>query len=156
MEEFAVRSAEGMREVARAALARISRIRRTSDVRTSDVRHAAVLALSGELGAGKTTFTQALGEALGATGPIQSPTYVIMKKHALPEGAPWRALVHIDAYRLNGAEDLGAIGWGELLADPSNLIAVEWPERVGEAIPEGAVWLRFGHDTPETRTVRIG
>lgn len=155
MDEFNVKSAIGMWDVAREALARLSQTRQTSDVHTSDVCRAAVLALSGELGAGKTTFTQALAGVLGAQGPVQSPTYVIMKKHPL-RGAPWRTLAHIDAYRLKGAEDLGAIGWGELLADPANLIVVEWPERIDGALPDGTLWLRFSHETPETRRVSVG
>lgn len=146
MDEFKVLSVIGMWDVAREAIARLTATPRQA---------AAVLALSGELGAGKTTFTQALAGVLGASGPVQSPTYVIMKKHPL-SGAPWRTLVHIDAYRLKDEADLVAISWADLLADPSNLIVIEWPERVGGALPDGALWLRFSHDTPETRGVKVG
>jgi tRNA threonylcarbamoyladenosine biosynthesis protein TsaE len=146
MDEFKVLSAIGMWDVAREAIARLT---------AAPQNGAALLALSGELGAGKTTFTQALAGVLGASGPVQSPTYVIMKKHAL-SGAPWRTLVHIDAYRLKDAADLAAISWDELVADPSNLIVLEWPERVLGALPDGALWLRFSHDTPETRGVKVG
>ncbi len=167
MDEFKVLSPIGMWDVARAALSRLAaastvaqnlgnpNVQVRSD-RTELVRSgAAVLALSGELGAGKTTFTQALAGVLGASGPVQSPTYVIMKKHSL-SGAPWRTLVHVDAYRLKDAADLAAISWAEILADSSNLIVLEWPERVDGALPDGTLWLRFSHDTPETRGVRVG
>jgi tRNA threonylcarbamoyladenosine biosynthesis protein TsaE len=151
--EFEVKSAIGMWDVAREAVALLrDRISSGNEIAS---RGASVLALSGELGAGKTTFTQALAGILGAAGPVQSPTYVIMKKHPLSAGVPWKTLVHIDAYRLKSAEDLAAIGWGELLADSGNLVAIEWPERVEGALPEGAVWLRFGHATPDTRLVRL-
>jgi tRNA threonylcarbamoyladenosine biosynthesis protein TsaE len=144
--EFEVKSAIGMWDVAREALARLS---------VSRGKGASVLALSGELGAGKTTFTQALAGVLGAAGPVQSPTYVIMKKHALAGGSPWHTLAHIDAYRLASADDLVAIGWNDLLADPGNLIAIEWPERVEGALPADAVRLFFEHNTPETRRARL-
>ncbi len=143
---FTVASPLGMWDVAREAVARLT---------AAPQNGAAVLALSGELGAGKTTFAQALAGVLGASGPVQSPTYVIVKKHALG-GAPWRTLVHIDAYRLRDAADLSALAWSELVADRSNLIVIEWPERVDGALPDGALWLRFSHDTPETRGVKVG
>src|SRR5690606_21307903 len=63
-----------------------------------------VLVLSGELGAGKTTFTQGLGEGLGVRGGITSPTFVIARVHPSLVGGP--ALVHVDAYRLGGIEEL--------------------------------------------------
>ncbi len=144
METFNVLSPIGMWDVARASLARLAAAPRSG---------AAVVSLSGELGAGKTTFTQALAGVLGASGPVQSPTYVIMRKHPLPQGAAWQTLVHIDAYRLKNAADLTAIAWAELLTNPGNLIVIEWPERVEGALPEGALWLNFSHETPETRRV---
>lgn len=147
METFKVMSPIGMWDVARAAVERL---------RSTGRGGAAVLALSGELGAGKTAFTQALAGVLGASGPVQSPTYVIMKKHVLPQSAGWQTLVHIDAYRLKGEEDLAAISWGELLANPGNLIAIEWPERVAGAVPEGALPIKFEHVDPTVRAVSLG
>lgn len=147
MNEFKIASPIGMWDVAREAVLRLTAAPRAG---------AAVLALSGELGAGKTTFTQALAGVLGASGPVQSPTYVIMKKHILPQGAPWQTLVHIDAYRLSGPADLAAIAWESLLENPGNLIVIEWPERVDEAVPAGSLKLSFGHDTTTTRLVTVG
>lgn len=146
METFTVASAIGMWDVARAALSRLAAAPRSG---------AAVLALSGELGAGKTAFTQALAGVLGASGPVQSPTYVIMKKHILPAGSAWQTLVHIDAYRLKDAADLAAIAWAELLQNPGNLVVIEWPERVDGALPPGAIWLKFEHVDPQTRRVSL-
>lgn len=142
-----VESPIGMWDVAREALAAIGATPRSG---------AAVVALSGELGAGKTAFVQALGGVLGARGPIQSPTYVILKRHDLAAGSPWRTMAHIDAYRLSGPDDLGAIGWADLLVNPEVLIAIEWPERVLGALPENALWLRFSHEAPTVRRVRVG
>jgi tRNA threonylcarbamoyladenosine biosynthesis protein TsaE len=147
METFTVASPIGMWDVARAALLRVTAAQRSG---------AAVLALSGELGAGKTAFTQALAGVLGASGPVQSPTYVIMKKHQLSGGSAWHTLAHIDAYRLKGAEDVAAIGWADLIGDPGNLIVVEWPERIEGALPESALRLKFEHVSPTVRAVAIG
>lgn len=104
--------------------------------------HAAVVTLSGELGAGKTTFVQALARALGVIEPVTSPTFVLEKIYQL-EGQRWERLIHIDAYRLKGAHELGALGWEELIAEKGNLIVLEWPERVEGAIPGDAVRIKF-------------
>ena len=113
---------------------------------------ATLVTLSGELGAGKTTFCQAAALALGVEETVTSPTYVIEKIYAL-EGKPWQRLVHIDAYRLTGAKDLGVLGWAELMVNPENLILLEWPERVADAIPASAHALRFDIDG-DTRIIR--
>jgi tRNA threonylcarbamoyladenosine biosynthesis protein TsaE len=148
---FTVASPVGMWDVAREVIAAASAQR--AEAGTAG---ATVLALSGELGAGKTAFTQALAATLGFSGAVQSPTFVIMKKHALPAGSPWHTLAHIDAYRLGSAEDLPAIGWGELVVDPGNLVVVEWPERVAAAIPAEAFPIAFAHESPTVRLVTLG
>jgi len=103
---------------------------------------AAVVALSGDLGAGKTAFSQAVGEILGVADTMQSPTFVIMKIYELEE-QKWQRLVHIDAYRLEKESELLHLGWGELIADPQNLILIEWPERVAGIIPATAKRIDF-------------
>jgi tRNA threonylcarbamoyladenosine biosynthesis protein TsaE len=103
---------------------------------------ATVLALSGEIGAGKTTFVQALARSLGIIETVSSPTFVLEKIYDL-EGQKFARLVHIDAYRLKGTDELRHLGWDELVADLGNLICVEWPERVPGALPDGAIRLRF-------------
>ena len=101
-----------------------------------------MVALSGDLGAGKTTFAQGVAQALGVQETVTSPTFVIEKIYKL-ENAKWQRLIHIDAYRLKGAHELEVLGWKELVADTGNLILIEWPERVAEAIPEGATRISF-------------
>jgi tRNA threonylcarbamoyladenosine biosynthesis protein TsaE len=103
---------------------------------------AMVVTLSGDLGAGKTTFVQGVARALGITETVSSPTFVLEKMYAL-ENQVFRRLVHIDAYRLNGTHELEVLGWWELLADSGNLIILEWPEKVAAGIPENAINLRF-------------
>ncbi len=103
---------------------------------------AAVIALGGDLGAGKTTFTQALAKALGVQEPVTSPTFVIEKRYKLA-GQKWKQLYHIDAYRLRDYHEMVSMAWEEIVHDRDNLIVVEWPERVAEVIPEDAIRLHF-------------
>lgn len=103
---------------------------------------ATVVALSGVLGAGKTTFTQAVAKALGVKETVTSPTFVIEKVYPL-EGREFQRLIHIDAYRLKSADDLTHIHWSEITQDPANLVLLEWPERVEGAVPLGAIQIRF-------------
>jgi len=103
---------------------------------------ATIVTLSGELGAGKTTFAQGIARALGVEESVTSPTFVIENIYRL-EGQNWARFIHIDAYRLVRADELLALGWREIAADPGNLIVLEWPERVGALIPEDAIKLRF-------------
>jgi len=103
---------------------------------------ATVVTLSGVLGAGKTTFAQGVAKALGVEEIVTSPTFVIEKIYALQD-QKFARLIHIDAYRLKGAHELEVLGWKELLADSGNLILLEWPEKVAEAIPADATRISF-------------
>lgn len=112
---------------------------------------ATVVALSGDLGAGKTAFVKGVARALGVTEHVTSPTFVIMKIYPL-RGA-FKRLVHIDAYRLKGESHLKILGWEELVRDPKNLIFVEWPEQAGSAIPVGAVHVAFRYCRDNDREI---
>ena len=90
---------------------------------------AAVLALSGELGSGKTAFVKALAKELGVEETVTSPTFVIEKIYKLSHSR-FKNLVHVDAYRLESAHELEVLGFKELLQNAENLVAIEWPERV--------------------------
>lgn len=91
-----------------------------------------VLVLSGELGAGKTTFTQGLAEGLGVRGPITSPTFVIARVHPTLVGGP--ALVHVDAYRLGSVAELDDL---DLDADLDDAVTVvEWGAGLAEGLNE--------------------
>lgn len=113
---------------------------------------ATVVALSGDLGAGKTAFAKALARSFGIEEEVTSPTFVIEKIYALPNG-PFQRLIHIDAYRLNGAHDLHVLGWRELIQESGNLIILEWPEKVDRAIPRDAHQIRFEFLDENTRTI---
>lgn len=94
----------------------------------------AVVAYRGDLGMGKTAFTRGLARGLGYSGRVTSPTFTIVNEY---EGAGL-PLFHFDMYRLEGPEDLFGIGWEDYL-DRGGVCAVEWSERVEEALPEDAV-----------------
>jgi tRNA threonylcarbamoyladenosine biosynthesis protein TsaE len=102
------------------------------------LRGAAVLALSGDLGAGKTAFVKKLAEHLGITEEVTSPTFVIMKSYTIPGHPVFQTLTHIDAYRVDDTDEMRVLGWAELLQDPTQIIALEWPERIAEIVPEDA------------------
>ena len=109
-----------------------------------------IVCLEGDLGAGKTTFTQGLAAALGVPGRVNSPTFCIVQEH---QGEI--LLVHMDLYRLHDEADVEAIGWEDYLARGAILV-VEWPDRAGTLIPPTARHLVFRlGDGEEDRTICI-
>jgi len=121
-----------------------------------------VLALFGDLGSGKTTFTQFLAEELGVKENVNSPTFVLMKRYPLnpvrsrpaqqggatvtsgrPASSGVKQLIHLDCYRLNKPEEVLPLGWEEMIADPGNLLVVEWPEKIEKYLPARAIKLYF-------------
>ncbi len=116
--------------------------------------HAQVFAFSGELGAGKTTFTQAFAEALGIHEPVTSPTFIIYKIYDLPEQVLFERLIHADAYRLENKEELTTHGFATLLSDIQNIIIIEWPEKVSgllDSVPHTKI--SFAVIGPDERTI---
>ena len=109
-----------------------------------------VICLEGDLGAGKTTFTQGLAAALGVPGRVTSPTFCIVQEHQSPDVL----FVHMDLYRLHGEEDVEAIGWEDYLSRGA-IIAVEWPERAGSLIPLSAFYVCIHHMGEEKRRIAI-
>lgn len=96
---------------------------------------ATLVTLSGELGAGKTAFSKAVAEALGVEEHVTSPTFVLMKLYPLSSAALFSQLVHIDAYRMKSGKELEALDFDTLMEDKGNLILLEWPEQVADALP---------------------
>ena len=115
---------------------------------------ATVLGLSGELGSGKTTFVQALARTLGIAEHVTSPTFVIEKAYDLHDQAFGR-LIHIDAYRLEGAHELRSLGFEDMLSDSANLVVIEWPERVKEILPGDTHELHFAVAGDREREINV-
>jgi tRNA threonylcarbamoyladenosine biosynthesis protein TsaE len=98
-----------------------------------------VVVLSGELGAGKTTFTQGLGRGLGVRGEVTSPTFVISRVHPSLVGGP--PLVHVDAYRLGGVAELDDLDLDASLDDA--VTVVEWGEGIAEGLADNRLEVRI-------------
>ncbi len=103
-----------------------------------------VIFLRGELGAGKTTFMQALARELGVEHSIHSPTFSLMKIYPI-DFHGFQRLIHIDAYRLNGAEDFCTLAPDTFLHDPTAIVCIEWPGQVGDALPKPDIDILFTH-----------
>lgn len=117
---------------------------------------ATVLALSGDLGTGKTFFVKSLAANLNVTETITSPTFVLARFYDLAENLPWQRLIHIDAYRLEKADDLIKLGWDDWVSDPANLVCIEWPEQIfADEQLKDFTRLYFGWVNETTRQIRV-
>jgi tRNA threonylcarbamoyladenosine biosynthesis protein TsaE len=129
----------------RALATRLARLLRAGDL----------LVLSGDLGAGKTTFTQGLGAAMRVRGDVTSPTFVISRVHPSLVGGP--ALVHVDAYRLHGALELDDLDLDASLDEA--VTVVEWGTGVAEDLADDRLEVQIlrshGDTEDETRTLRL-
>ena len=109
------------------------------------------IALHGDLGAGKTCFTQGLAHALGITAPITSPTYAII--HEYPSGR--LPLIHMDLYRLHGPDDLIALDYEDYL-EGNSICVIEWPSRAADLLPEDTLHITITlQDHSTTRTLTL-
>jgi len=117
--------------------------------------HAHVVGLSGELGAGKTTFVQAVAKVLGVKESVTSPTFVILQRYKTAHPL-FTNLVHIDAYRLSPKEK-DTVGFCGYVKNPNNLILVEWPENLPRAadFPADAPILKFETMNETVRKITI-
>jgi tRNA threonylcarbamoyladenosine biosynthesis protein TsaE len=112
---------------------------------------ALVIALQGDLGAGKTTFVQGFLKGLGIKKRATSPTFIIMRRYKIPSPAAngHSHLHHMDAYRLRTPKDVGPLGFKKILADPKNIVLIEWPENIKGALPRGTKRIVFKHGQKE-------
>ena len=101
---------------------------------------AAILALTGDLGAGKTTFMQHVAKKLGIEEHVTSPTFVVMKKYDTKDDTI-QYLTHIDAYRIEDIDEMRPLRFGEECEQNHTMIAIEWAEHVAPLLPESALHL---------------
>lgn len=127
--------------------------------RGSQVGVATVVGLSGELGSGKTAFTKCIASALGVSEVVTSPTFILEKVYVIPRGSivgeRFTKLVHIDAYRLHSGDDMRALDWEAILLDEHNLIFLEWPEQVKEALPKDMIQISFEYVNEGVRSISL-
>jgi len=102
--------------------------------------------LTGELGAGKSTFARAFIKAAGHTGAVPSPTYTLVEPYKLPSGN----IYHIDLYRVSSSEELRYLGWNEL---DEGLRLVEWPDRAPELASEADLSIVLYYEDDSRRAV---
>lgn len=127
--EFTVADAAAMKQVAREKIAPF-------------LRPGDVVILTGGLGAGKTTLTQGLGDALGVRGPVASPTFIIARTH--PNEGTGPALIHVDAYRLNTLAELDDLDLDATV--DTSVTVVEWGEELGTALAQSYLHVRIDRD----------
>lgn len=148
MQEMLIPTLEDLGKLAERVLSEVGEKRTAKDTAT-------VLALYGELGAGKTAFTQALSGMLGVTTSVTSPTFVIMRLHPINAHHFFKTLVHIDAYRIESLSEMEVIGFGDLLNDPANLICIEWAGKIEAVLPKDAFHITLAQsEVPEDGALR--
>jgi tRNA threonylcarbamoyladenosine biosynthesis protein TsaE len=116
-----------------------------------DLRLGDVLMLHGDLGAGKTTLTQGIAAGLGIEGPVQSPTFTLVREHRGHE----LTLYHLDLYRLSDPDELESVGYEVYLDPPDGVSVIEWPERAGDWLPDRFRLLHIDHLGGDRRRVTI-
>jgi len=115
---------------------------------------AAVVALSGDLGAGKTAFVRALATHLGVETPVTSPTFTIMSQYEVDRPSAER-LVHIDAYRIESLDEVGPLRLDTVLADPTAIVCIEWPERIAAVLPKQSITVSMAIGPNESRSISV-
>ena len=114
-----------------------------------------VLALYGDLGSGKTTFTAYLVRALGFDSRVQSPTFVIHRQYSRSASSDIQIIHHIDLYRLTSEEEVLDLGLPEMFLQQHSLVLIEWPELARKFLPPDVVKLYFTTIDETTRRIVI-
>ena len=107
-----------------------------------------ILALTGDLGSGKTTFVQGLAKGLGIKKRVISPTFMLMRKYDISinhQPPTINNFYHVDLYRLEENVEKEAVNLGvkDIWSDPENIVAIEWAEKIKDIIPKDAIWIKF-------------
>lgn len=152
-----------------AGLSRVAKDLAKKVLEKPSAKGARVVALSGELGAGKTTFTKAFLRSLGVREAVTSPTFILFRPYPIPvkqlrsrrslrlnsleskklpnssTAQLFRLAYHVDCYRLEDPKELLKLGLKEMLADPRHIVVIEWAERIKKYLPKSAIWLTLEH-----------
>jgi len=117
-------------------------------------KKAQILALCGDLGAGKTTFLRGFAKGLGIKERVLSPTFVIFKKFKIQDSF-FNLFYHVDCYRLKDSKDLLGLGFEEFSSNSKNIIAIEWAEIVEDILPENKISIHFEFKDEKRRIITI-
>jgi len=115
---------------------------------------AIVFGLSGDLGAGKTTFLQGFAKGLGIKEKVISPTFVIMNRFDIKKGK-FKNFYHLDCYRIEKVNEMENLGFEEIIADPKNIVCIEWPEKIKKILPEDLISIKFKVIKEDNREITI-
>ena len=121
---------------------------------------ALVLALTGDLGSGKTTFAQAFAEALGVKEKIKSPTFIIFRKSKIipllaGQKSKFEYFYHFDVYRIHSEKEILNLGWEEIISNPKNIVLVEWADKIEKILPKNSIKINFKHLKGDKREMEI-
>lgn len=118
-------------------------------------RKGVTVALTGELGSGKTTFAQGFASGLGVKERVLSPTFILLKEFKIKHRF-FRTFYHLDCYRLdNPAKELLHLGFKKIIADSHNIVVIEWADRIRKILPRNCIWIHFKTTTKNQRSLRI-
>ncbi len=112
-----------------------------------------ILCLYGQLGSGKTTFTQGFARGLGITTRLLSPTFIIVRRYQTPKYENY--LYHVDLYRLNKVSEMEGIGLPEIFADLASYTVIEWAERLDGLMPSKRIDIHFTTAQDDTHAIII-
>lgn len=142
--EYITKSPEETREVAKKV--------------AQEMKNGGVVCLYGDLGSGKTTFTQGFAEALGIERSVNSPTFLVVRTYRLPDdksNETIQSFYHIDLYRLNQESEMKDVGLEDIFVNPENLVVVEWSEKLGSLLPSKRLDIHFTYVDDNSRTITL-
>lgn len=115
-----------------------------------------IIALTGDLGSGKTTFVQGFAKALGIKHRIVSPTFLIIRRYRVAsrkKQGKIKNFYHVDLYRVHKIKELNALNFKSLLNTTNTLMLIEWAEKIKKLLPKGTIWVNFNHGRKETERI---
>lgn len=116
-----------------------------------------IIALTGELGSGKTVFVQGLAKGLGIKERILSPTFIMIRQYplAISHQSSIISFYHIDLYRIESEKDIEGLSLEEIWSDPKNIVAIEWAEKIKKILPKKRIEIHFEYINEGERRITI-
>lgn len=115
-----------------------------------------IIALTGELGSGKTTFLQGLAKGLGIKERILSPTFVMIREYQVQSAkCKVQKFYHLDLYRVEDEKGIEGLGLEEIWSDPQNIVAIEWAEKIKNILPKKRIDIYFEYLKNDKREIKV-